>query len=146
MKSVVFASVAAVTLLLVSVAAVGAASSGPRSAGASFCVASKNVASDLVNIQKQLQSAPNPTRLKAEYGAIIAAEPALRSSAPGNLKGNVNTVLTLANNIAGYLKKANWSITGILPYVSTIEVQVNKAKPSLDALDHYYKVTCKFKV
>src|SRR5690349_15338432 len=95
---------AAATLLLCSA---GAASAGTTHSGGSFCGVSKGVASELVNLQKQLQSAPSPTRLKAEFGAITAAEPSLKSSAPGSLKAPVKNLLSLANEIAADLKAGN---------------------------------------
>ena len=113
---------------------------------ADFCSVSKGVANNLVNLQKQLQSAPAPTRLKAEFGSILAAAPALKSSAPGSLKMPVTNLLTLANEIAGYLKAGNWSIVSLLPHQATLSVQFAKAKPWIASLDTYYKGTCHFKV
>jgi hypothetical protein len=135
---------------LTAVAALALCAAGAIQAGtartSSFCSVSKGVGKDLSNIQKDLQSAPTPTRLKAEYSAILAAEPSLKSSVPGNLKTQLNTVLTLANQIASSLKAANWSIVALLPHASTLSVQFAKAKPSLNALDAYWKGTCHLKV
>jgi hypothetical protein len=113
---------------------------------ADFCSVSKGVANNLVNLQKQLQSAPAPTRLKAEFGAILAASGSLKSSAPGNLKKPVTNLLSLANEIAGYLKAGNWSIVSLLPHQSTLTVQFANAKPWIASLNTYYKGTCHFKV
>ena len=112
---------------------------------ADFCSVSKGVANNLVNLQKQLQSAPAPTRLKAEFGAILAASPSLKSSAPGSLKTPVTGLLALANEIAGYLKAGNWSIAALLPHEATLSVQFTKAKPWIASLDKYYTGTCHFK-
>jgi hypothetical protein len=130
--------------LLVFCAAGAAQANTARSAD--FCSVSKGVANNLVNLQKQLQSAPAPTRLKAEFGSILAAAPALKSSAPGSLKMPVTNLLTLANEIAGYLKAGNWSIVSLLPHQATLSVQFVKAKPWIASLDTYYKGTCHFKV
>jgi hypothetical protein len=123
----------------------GAAQAGTART-ADFCSVSKGVANNLVNLQKQLQSAPAPTRLKAEFGAILAASPSLKSSAPGSLKAPVTNLLTLANQIATYLKAGNWSIASLLPHEATLSVQFVKAKPWIASLDQYYRGTCHFKV
>jgi hypothetical protein len=125
--------------------AAGAAPTGARSSGASFCAVSKGVAQYLVNLESQLSSASSPTRTKAVWGAIISAEPSLKSSAPGSLKGDVNRVYVAATAINADLKKANWSVAGLLPYVSSLSAQMTKAKPSLNRLDNYWRGTCKFK-
>jgi hypothetical protein len=134
--------VAALGLLLSSAAVAGAAPARSDD----FCGVSKNIAVNLGNLSNTLRSASSPTQLKAKWGAIISAEPKLKSSAPASLKGNLNTVLTLANNIDTDLKKANWSITGLLPYMGTLTVQLTKATPSINALKQYYRTTCKFDV
>jgi hypothetical protein len=125
--------------------AAGAAGAG-TARSADFCSVSKGVANNLVNLQKQLQSAPAPTRLKAEFGAILAASPSLKSSAPGSLKTPVTGLLALANEIAGYLKAGNWSVVSLLPHQATLSVKFAKAKPWFNSLDAYYKGTCHFKV
>jgi hypothetical protein len=130
--------------LALTLCAVGAAQAG-TTRSANFCSVSKGVAADLVNLQKQLQSAPGPAQLKAKWGAITAAEPDLKSSAPRKLKKPVNNVLALANVIGRYLQQANWSIVGLLPHQATLSVRVTKAQPSLNALDKYWRGTCHFK-
>jgi hypothetical protein len=130
--------------LLAFCAAVAAQAGTTRSTD--FCSVSKGVANDLVNLQKQLQSAPAPTRLKAEFGAILSAGPSLKSSAPGSLKAPVGNLLTLANQIATYLKAGNWSIASLLPHEATLSVQFTQAKPWIGSLDKYYRGTCHFKV
>jgi len=138
---------AAAALLLLGMTAVASASrTEARGSDGRFCAASKNVAHYLVDISKQLTSVPGPTKLKAEYGAIKAAEPALKSSAPGRLKPNVVKVLTFADTIAAHLAKANWNIAGLLPYVSSLQAQEARVGPSLSALKTYYRTTCKFDV
>ena len=134
---------AALGLALGSVLAAGAAPSATRG---SFCGVSKGVAKNLVNIANQLKTLPSSTELKAEYGAISSAEPALKSSAPGSLKPHVLQVLGFVDNIAADLKQANWSITGLLPHEAALQAQENKVGPSIAALKAYYKNTCKFNV
>jgi hypothetical protein len=124
---------------------VAGAAQAKTARSADFCSVSKGVANNLVNLQKQLQSAPAPTKLKAEFGTILAAGPSLKSSAPGSLKAPVGNLLTLANEIAGYLKTANWSIAALLPHEATLSVQFTKAKPWIASLDKYYTGTCHFK-
>jgi hypothetical protein len=141
MKNVARALVAAVTLSLALVAGAGAT----RASQASFCGISKGVAANLVNLENQLKSAPPPTRLKAEYGAILSAEPSLKSSVPGNLKVQLNTVFGLANTVAADLQKANWNVAGLAPYYSSLTVKFTKAKPSFDTLSNYWHGTCKIK-
>ena len=131
--------------LALALCAAGAVQAG-TARSADFCSVSKGVANNLVNLQKQLQSAPAPTRLKAEFGAILAAAPSLKSSAPGNLKAPVTNLLALANQLATYLKAGNWSIVSLLPHQATLSVQFAKAKPWIASLDTYYKGTCHFKV
>jgi len=130
---------------LLAFCAAGAAQAG-TARSTDFCSVSKGVANDLVNLQKQLQSAPAPTRLKAEFGSILAAAPSLKSTAPGNLKAPVTNLLVLANQIAGYLKAGNWSIMSLLPHQATLSVKFAQAKPWIASLDKYYKGTCHFKV
>jgi hypothetical protein len=136
-----------VTALLVlgSATAAGASPTGARSSEANFCAVSKGVAQYLVNLQSQLGSASSPTRTKAVWGAIMSAEPSIKSSAPGSLKGDVNRVYVAATAINADLKKANWNVAGLLPYVSSLNAQMTKAKPSLNRLDNYWRGTCKFK-
>ena len=138
--------VVVVVLVLSSVAAAGASPSGAGSSTGNFCGASKGVAQYLVSLSNQLSSRPGPTKLKAEFGVITRAEPALKSSAPASLKGHVNLVLSFANLVGADLKKANWNIAGLLPYVATLQVQEAKIKPSINALDRYYRTTCKFNI
>ena len=128
-----------------SVAAAGASSSTSASGG-SFCNVSKGVAMNLVNISKQIRTPSSPARLKAEWGAIISAAPALKSSAPASLKVTVVKVLAFASLIDTDLKKANWNIAGLLPYESSLVAQDKKAEPSISALKAYYRGTCKFDV
>jgi hypothetical protein len=136
-----------VTALLVlgSATAAGATPTGARSSEASFCAVSKGVAQYLVKLQSQLSSASSPTRTKAVWGAIMSAEPSIKSSAPGSLKGDVNRVYVAATVINADLKKANWNVAGLAPYVSSLNAQMTKAKPSLNRLDNYWRGTCKFK-
>ena len=124
--------------------AAGAAQAG-TTRSADFCSVSKGVAENLANLQKQLTSASGSAQLKAKYGAITAAEPALKSTAPRNLKKPLDKVLGLANLVGGYLQDANWSIAGLLPHAATLSAQATKVQPSLAALDKYWKGTCHFK-
>jgi hypothetical protein len=140
------ALVVTASLALGSAAAAGAAPTGARSSGAgNFCTVSKSVAQYLVNLESQLRSASSPTRTKAVWGAIMSAEPSIKSSAPGSLKGDVNRVYVAATAINADLKKANWNVAGLLPYVSSLNAQMTRAKPSLNRLDNYWRGTCKFK-
>ena len=127
--------VAALVLVLASAATAGASRADAGSSTGNFCGVSKNVAQYLVSLEDQLRSSPAPTKLKAEFGAITRAEPALKSSAPASLKGHVNQVLAFANVVGADLKKANWNVAGLLPYVASLQVQEAKVKPSLTALD-----------
>jgi hypothetical protein len=144
MKHVAITLVAAATVSLALVASAGARSSQERTA-ASFCSVSKGVAHNLVNLENELKSAPPPTRLKAEYVTILSAEPSLKSSVPGNLKVQLNSVLGLANTIAADLKAANWNIAGLAPHYSSLTVQFTKVKPSFNTLSTYWQGTCKIK-
>ena len=124
--------------------AAGAAQAG-TTRSADFCSVSKGVAKQLSNIQGSLTSASGPAELKAKWGAITSAEPALKSTAPGKLKKPLNNVLGLANLVAGYLQSAGWNIAGLLPHQATLTVRLTKVQPSLAALDKYWKGTCHFK-
>ena len=141
----VVALVATALLVLGSATAAGAAPTGARSSEANFCAVSKGVAQYLVNLESQLRSASSPTRTKAVWGAIMSAEPSIKSSAPGRLKRDVNRVYVAATAINADLKKANWNVAGLLPYVSSLNAQMTKATPSLNRLDNYWRGTCKFK-
>ena len=128
------------------VLALGSAAAGGAASGGRFCGVSKGVANNLVNIQSQLQKAPGPAALKADYGAITSAEPALRASAPRSLKRSLNTVLVFLNSVASELRQANWNIAGLLPHMSSLQVKLNKADPAISKLKAYYRTTCKFDV
>jgi len=131
--------------LLCSVTAAGASSSTPAAGGA-FCSVSKGVATNLVNISKQIRSPSSPARLKAEWGAIMSASPSLKASAPASIKVSVVKVLAFAAVIDADLKKANWNVAGLLPYQSSLVAQDNKTEPSFTKLKAYYRGTCKFDV
>jgi len=146
MKRMASGLVAALALLLSSAAVAGAAPAGARTSSGNFCAVSKGVATYLGNLSGQLTSAPTPTKLKAEWTAIISAGPKLKAAAPGSLKGNLTTVLNLANTIGADLKKANWSIAGLLPHMGTLTTQMTRATPAINSLKNYYRTTCKFDV
>ena len=110
----VVALVVTALLVLGSATAAGAAPAGARSSGANFCAVSKGVAQYLVNLESQLRSASSPTRTKAVWSAIMSAEPSIKSSAPGSLKGDVNRVYVAATAINADLKKANWNVASLL--------------------------------
>src|SRR5262249_57818752 len=131
------ALVATALLVLGSANAAGAAPTGARTSGGNFCAVSKSVAQYLVNLQSQLTSASSPARTKAVWGAIMSAEPSIKSSAPGSVKADVNRVYVAATVINADLKKANWNVAGLLPYVSSLNAEMTKAKPSLNRLDNY---------
>jgi hypothetical protein len=109
------------------VLALGSAAAGGAASGGRFCGVSKGVAKNMVNIQSQLQKAPGPAELKADYGAITSAEPALRASVPRSLKRSLN-------------------IAGLLPHMSSLQVKLSKADPAISRLKAYYRTTCKFDV
>jgi hypothetical protein len=140
------AVVVALMLVLGAATSAGAAHSGTRSSNGNFCAASKGVAQYFAHLESSVTSSTSPASTKAVWGTIMSAEPALKSSAPRKLKPNVNKVFAVANQIDADLKKANWSVTGLLPYAATLTAQLDKVKPSIDAIDNYYRKTCKFKV
>src|SRR5262249_60451506 len=119
--------------------AAGGSRPARRPSGGNCRSGSKSVPQYLVNLQTQIAPASSPARTKAVWGAIMSAEPSIKSSAPGSVKGDVNRVYVAATAIDADLKKANWSVAGLLPYVSSLNAQMTRAKPSLNRLDNYWR-------
>ena len=135
-------------LVLISLGAVGAATAAPASHSAradNFCSVSKGVASQLVGITN-VTATSSGSKLKAEYAAIKAAEPALKSSAPRKLKPNVVKVLAFADTLGGDLAAVNWNLVGLLPKMTSLTAQAAKATAAFNALRKYYTGTCHFSV
>ena len=139
--------------LLALVAALGALLTCAAEAGASagtsadFCSVSRSVASQIVSLTSASGLATSSSsRLKAEFSAISSAEPQLRSTAPATIKSDVTKILNLVDVITTDLKKANWSITGLIPHEAALQQQFTRVKPSITKLRSYYRTSCKLRV
>jgi hypothetical protein len=131
--------VAALSLLVL--LAVGASNAGAQPSGGNFCSVSRAVARNIAGVTKVDQAA-TPATLKATWGAIAAAEPALKASATGSIKANLLPVLAFVNVVVADLKKVDWQVTGLAPYGATLLAGAQRIKPNVAVLDRYYRTTC----
>jgi hypothetical protein len=144
LKFVGLLTVAAALGVLLTCAAGAGASAGTS---ADFCGVSRSVAAQLVSLRSSSGLATaSSAKLRAEFSAITAAEPQLRSTAPANIKSDVTRILNLVDVLTGYLKKSNWSVAGLIPHEATLEQSFTRVKPSITKLDTYYRTTCKLHV
>ncbi len=115
-----------------------------RMAAADLCSAARSVASNLSQSTSLTQQvAASPASLKAIYLKLQAAEPSLLASSSGSLKTDLTQVFGFLNTLVADLKKANWKATALAPQFVTLEAQAVKVKKPLNALESYFKNTCK---
>jgi len=144
LKSVGLLALVAVLGALLTFAAGAGASAGTS---ADFCSVSRSVAAQIVSLTSTSGLATaSSSRLKAEFTAITSAEPQLRSTAPANIKSEVTKILNLVDVLTSDLKKANWSITGLVPHEAALEQDFTRVKPSITKLRSYYRTSCKLRV
>ena len=125
-------------------AGVAAAASASPSHAQSFCSVSRGVAKQIVDSTRVLAS--EPAKVKVTYEQIAAAEPALKSSAPRSVKVHLLPALSFVNLVIADFKSANWNVSGMTKYVPTLTARGEAVAPHLQALDTYFKTTCKLNV
>ena len=137
------------SVVLLAIYAAGAAAAPTRQA--SFCGTAKGVAAYIVNSGSLISPTGNETlqslerKLKFDYGAIIHAEPALKSSAPRRIKPDLLTAFSLINFVNAKMTAVGWDFTKVLPFEKTLVARATGAKPALQHLDTYFKGTCHIK-
>jgi hypothetical protein len=140
------------TLVLV-VLAGNAATAGASSsrtdrsaASAGFCGVARGVAREIVNSTSISKGVVSQANIRTTYLKIAAAEPALLSSAPAPVKADLRPVFRFVNVLIADFKKANWSVAGLAPYMSTLVPRAEAIQPQLRRLRAYFKTTCKLDV
>jgi len=123
--------------------------SSASAAPASFCGTARGVAAYLVhsNITPTAGEslATFQHKLKLTYGAIIHAEPALKSQAPASIKADLLKAFSVVNYINAKMSSVGWDFTKITPFASTLAAKAQSAKPALNHLDVYFRGTCHIK-
>jgi hypothetical protein len=112
----------------------------------SFCGVARGVARDILNSTTVSNGRVSPANLKATYLRIAAAEPALLSSAPKRIKADLRPVFGFVNLLIADYKKANWNVSGLAPYASTLVARGRAIQAPLQALKVYFKKICKLNV
>jgi hypothetical protein len=138
-------AVAFMLALAVAPARAAQSSTSARTTAADLCSAARSVASQIVTSTSVSNIATAPSNLKATYLKIQAAEPSLLSAASGPQKTELKQVFGFLNLVIADLKKANWSVAALAPQFSTLEAKGAAVQKPLNALDLYFKNTCKFK-
>jgi hypothetical protein len=144
-----FVPLALAGAVLSSFAASGASAAPVRQA--SFCGTAKGVAAYIVSSGNSLSPTGGESlatvekKLRFDYAAIIKAEPALKSSAPGKIKADLVKALALVNYVNSTMKSVNWDFTKIVAYEKPLVAKATAARPAIAHLDAYFKGTCHFK-
>jgi len=139
----------ALSVVVLAVYAAGAAAAPTRQA--SFCGTAKGVAAYIVNSGSLISPTGSETlqslerKLKFDYGAIIHAEPALKSSAPRTIKPDLLTAFSLVNFVNARMTAIGWDFTKALPFEKTLVTRATAAKPAIQHLSAYFKGTCHIK-
>jgi hypothetical protein len=126
------------------------ASAAP-SRGASFCGTAKGVAVYLVQSGNLISPSGNESlatltkKLKADYAAIIKAEPALKSSAPGSIKPDLLKAFSVINFIDAKMSSVGWDFTKVAPFAQSLSAKAQSARPAITHLEAYFKGTCHIK-
>jgi hypothetical protein len=125
--------------------------SSASAAPASFCGTAKGVAAYLVHSGNMISPTGGESlatlqhKLKTTYGAIIHAEPALKSQAPGSIKADLLRVFSVVNYVNAKMNSVGWDFTKIAPFAQTLAAKAQSAKPALNHLDVYFRGTCHIK-
>lgn len=134
-----------VVLTLGATAATAAASPTSRSASASLCSVSRTVAAQLGHATA-LNETATPAGLKRVYGALESAKPKLIGATPGRLKADMRNIFSFVDLVTADLKKVNWQIAKMTPYLPALIAKGQAVNPSLTRVKAYYRTTCHFKV
>ena len=124
-------------------AAAATAANQKQAAAASLCTVAKGVAQDIANSTSLSKAeVASPAQLKAIYGAIAAAEPALKASTPGALKPDMTSVLSFVNIVIADLKQVSWNAKELAPKLVPLEGQVKQVEPHLKRVTAYLRGPC----
>jgi hypothetical protein len=116
-----------------------------RSTSTSLCSVSRALAAQLAHSTSLNQTA-TPAGLKKAYEGLERAKPTLIAVAHGPIKSDLRRVFSFVDLVTADLKKVNWQIAKLAPYVPALLVKVQAIKPSLTRLDAYYRTKCHFKM
>ena len=125
--------------------------SSASAAPASFCGTAKGVAAYLVQSGNMISPTGGESlatlqhKLKTTYGAIIHAEPALKSQAPASIKADLLRAFSVINYIDAKMNSVGWDFTKVAPFAQTLAAKARSAKPALNHLDVYFRGTCHIK-
>ncbi len=125
--------------------------SSASAAPASFCGTAKGVAAYLVTSGNMISPTGGESlatlqhKLKTTYGAIIHAEPALKSQAPASIKADLLQVFSVVNYVNAKMSSVGWDFTKVAPFAQTLAAKAQSAKPALHHLDVYFRGTCHIK-
>ena len=125
--------------------------SSASAAPASFCGTAKGVAGYLVHSGNLISPTGGESlatlqrKLKTTYGAIIHAEPALKSQAPASIKADLLQAFSLINYIDAKMSSVGWDFTKVAPFAQTLAAKARSATPAIRHLDAYFRGTCHIK-
>lgn len=125
--------------------------SSASAAPASFCGTAKGVAAYLVHSGNLISPTGGESlatlqhKLKTTYGAIIHAEPALKSQAPASLKADLLKAFSVINYIDAKMSSVGWDFTKVAPFAQSLAAKAQSAQPAIRHLDTYFRVTCHIK-
>lgn len=118
---------------------------------ASFCGTAKGVAAYLVNSGNMISPTGGESlatvqhKLKVAYSAIIHAEPALKSQAPGSIKADLLHAFSVINYINAKMNGVGWDFTKVAPFAQSLSAKAQGATPAIHHLDVYFRGTCHIK-
>jgi hypothetical protein len=118
---------------------------------ASFCGTAKGVAVYLVQSGNMISPTGGESlatlqrKLKADYSAIIKAEPALKSQAPASIKADLLKAFSVINFIDAKMSSVGWDFTKVAPFAQSLSAKASSARPAITHLDAYFKGTCHIK-
>jgi hypothetical protein len=125
--------------------------SSASAAPASFCGTAQGVAAYLVHSNAVISPTGGESlatlqhKLKTTYGAIIRAEPALRSQAPASIKADLLRAFSVINYIDAKMSSVGWDFTKVAPFAQSLAAKARSATPALHHLDVYFRGTCHIK-
>lgn len=140
----------ALAAAVLSLYAVSAASAAPAKQ-AGFCGTAKGVAVYLVQSGNMISPTGGESlatlqrKLKADYAAIIKAEPALKSAAPSSIKADLVKAFSVINYIDAKMSSVGWDFTRVAPFAQSLSAKAQSAGPAIKHLDAYFKGTCHIK-
>jgi len=118
---------------------------------ASFCGTAKGVAvyladsGNLISPTGGESLATLERKLRADYSAIIKAEPALKSQAPSSVKPDLLKAFSVINFINAKMSAVGWDFTKVAPIAQSLSAKASSARPAIAHLEAYFKGTCHIK-